>query len=205
MIRVVLFDLDGVIRLFDPARVIDIELRHGLPRGTIEAVAFTAPLIDDVTRGMITRTEWILRIGESIGSPAAAAEWSAQHATIDDSVLALSDEIRRAGLRTAVLTNGTDTIPAEIAAHGIADRFDAFFNSAEIGWTKPDVRAFQHVLDALEVASEDVFFTDDSASKLVGAERLSIRTHLYTGVDELRRALIAARVRVRRPESTVPS
>jgi putative hydrolase of the HAD superfamily len=107
------------------------------------------------------------------------------------------EEIRAAGLRTAVLTNGTDTIAAELATSGIADHFDAIFNSADIGFAKPDVRAFQHVLDALQVRGEDVFFTDDSAAKLAGAARMSMSTHRFTTVDDLRGRLHAAGVPVR--------
>ncbi|PRB14162.1 HAD family phosphatase [Microbacterium sp. MYb62] len=199
MIRAVLFDLDGVIRHFDPRSVAEIELRHGLAAGTLEGSAFAKPLIDEVTTGRITRAEWVRRVGERVGSMAAAEEWGTQPATVDDAVLEISDELRASGLRTAVLTNGTDTIPAEIEAHGIADRFDRFFNSAQIGFAKPDVRAFQHVLDALDTTGTEVFFTDDSPSKLAGAARLSMRTHLFTGAAGLRAQLLAAGVEFQQP------
>ncbi|MFD8768592.1 HAD family hydrolase [Microbacterium oxydans] len=150
MIRVVLFDLDGVIRHFDARNTAMIERRYDLAPGDIERIAFARPLIDEVTTGRITRAEWVRRIGARVGT-AAAEEWSAQPAAIDDGVLELIDDVLETGVRTAVLTNGTDTIPAEIAAHGIASRFDAVFNSAEIGYAKPDTRAFRHVLDALDV------------------------------------------------------
>jgi FMN phosphatase YigB (HAD superfamily) len=201
MIRVVLFDLDGVIRHFDPNHVTDIEQRHGLAAGTLEGIAFAKPLIEEVTAGRISRADWVRQVSEMAGSAPAAEEWGVQPAVVDDALLELSDEIRGLGLRTAVLTNGTDTIRAEIAAMGIADRFDAVFNSADIGFVKPDVRAFAHVLHALAVAAEEVFFTDDSASKLVGAESLSMRTHLFEGVDDLREHLIEAGVEVRQPAS----
>ena len=201
MIRVVLFDLDGVIRHFDPDHLAGIERRHGLADGTIASVAFANPLIEEVTTGRITRAEWVRQVSESAGSAPAAEEWGVQPAAVDEALLDLSDEVRGLGLRTAVLTNGTDTIPAEFAAMGIADRFDAIFNSAEIGFVKPDVRAFEHVLDRLGVTAGEVFFTDDSASKLVGADRLSMRTHLFDGVDGLRDHLRAAGVEVRPPRS----
>ena len=201
MIRVVLFDLDGVIRHFDPKHVSDIEQRHGLAAGTLEGIAFSKPLIEEVTTGRISRADWVRQVSEIAGSEMAAEEWGVQAAVVDKALLELSDEIRCLGLRTAVLTNGTDTIRAEIAAMGIGDRFDAVFNSADIGFVKPDVRAFRHVLDALAVAAEEVFFTDDSASKLVGADSLSMRTHLFKGVDDLRERLIHVGVEVRQPLS----
>jgi len=201
MIRVVLFDLDGVIRHFDAGHAAAIEQRHGLAAGTLESIAFAKPLIDDVTTGRISRAEWLRQVGDTVGSAAAVGEWGTQPTVVDDGVLELSDELRGHGLRTAVLTNGTDTIPAEIASMGIGDRFDAFFNSAEIGFVKPDVRAFRHVLDALAVGAEEVFFTDDSASKLAGADSLSMRTHHFAGVDGLREHLRRAGVDVAASDS----
>lgn len=188
-IRAVLFDLDGVIRHFHPEHVAAIERAHDLAPGTIEAVAFAAPLIDEVTTGRITRAEWVRAVGEHIGDPAAAEAWGRQPFTPDAEVLALADELRAAGYTTAVLTNGTDGIPAEVASFGLHDRVDAVFSSHEIGFAKPDVRAFRHVLDALDLDGPEVFFTDDSERKLAGAEELGMRVHHFTGADGLRAAL----------------
>lgn len=92
-------------------------------------------------------------------------------------------------MKTAILTNGTDTIPAEAALLGLDAHFDEMFNSATIGFAKPDQRAFQHVLDSMGVSASTVFFTDDSPAKLTGAAALGMTTHRYTGVSELERAL----------------
>ena len=82
-----------------------------------------------------------------------------QAADLDEGVLELADEIRTEGLTRAVLTKETDTIPNEVVALGLTNRFDAIFNSADSGFAKPDVRAFQHVLDALGVGSPGVCST----------------------------------------------
>jgi HAD superfamily hydrolase (TIGR01509 family) len=195
-IRAVLFDLDGVIRHFQPEHVETIERAHDLSPGTIEAVAFAAPLIDEVTTGRITRAEWVRAIGERIGDQAAAEAWGRHPFTPDADVLALADELRAAGCTTAVLTNGTDGIPAEVASFGLQDRVDAVFSSHEIGFAKPDVRAFRHVLDALGLDGPEVFFTDDSERKLAGAVELGMRVHHFTGVDGLRAALRSSGVDV---------
>lgn len=193
-IRAVLFDLDGVVRHFDPENVANIERAHDLDRGSIEAVAFAPHLLEQVTTGRISRREWVRLIGIEIGNADAAEDWGRQPFHADQQVLGLVDELRAHGIRTAILTNGTDTIPGEIASLNLTDRFEAVFNSAEIGWTKPDVRAFQHVLDRMRLAAAEVFFTDDSASKLRGAAELGMPIHHFTGVDALRTALRDARV-----------
>ena len=190
-ITTVLFDLDGVIRHFDPDAVAEIERRHDIEPGTIESFAFAAPLLDEVTTGRLRRAEWVDRIAEQLGSAAPAEEWSRQPYSVDAEVIELADQLRTAGMVIAVLTNGTDTIPAEAEQMRLHDHFDAVFNSAEIGYAKPDPRAFLAVLDALEVAPREVFFTDDSPGKVAGAEQLGISGHRYEGVTGLRRALRA--------------
>lgn len=194
MIRVVLFDLDGVVRHFSSEHVADVEHRHGLEPGSLLAAAFGQPLLELVITGRITRAEWMRRVGARIGAPAAADEWGSQQALVDHEVLALVDQLRGAGIVTAVLTNGTDTIATELRESGIDEHFDSIYNSAQIGFAKPDVRAFQHVLDDLGVGGEEVLFTDDSARKLVGASAVKMKTHLYADPRGLRAALHAAGV-----------
>lgn len=188
-IRAVLFDLDGVVRHFDADFTTEIESRLGLARGAILEAAFEPVVLAQVTTGKISRRTWVDRVGTTLGSATAAEEWGRQPSVVDPEVLAIVDALRAIGIRTAILTNGTDTIPAEAAELGLTGRFDAIFNSAEIGWAKPDVRAFQHVLDALGLAASEVFFTDDSAGKLAGAETLGMPTHHFTSADGLRGAL----------------
>lgn len=195
-IRAVLFDLDGVVRHFDAGFTADIEARHGLSPGAVLDAAFEPDLLAQVTTGAISRRTWVERVSATLGSVAAAEEWGRQPSEVDPDVLAIVDALRAAGIRTAILTNGTDTIPAEAAELGLTAHFDAIFNSAEIGWAKPDIRAFQHVLDALGLAGAEVFFTDDSASKLAGAEELGMPTHQFTTAEGLRGALRAAGVGV---------
>lgn len=188
-IRAVLFDLDGVVRHFDAEYTADIERRYGFAPGAITDVAFEPELLLQVTTGEISRRAWVEQVGTTLASAAAADEWGRQPFDTDERVLDIVDALRAAGIRTAILTNGTDTIPAEVEALGLPERFDAIFNSAEIGWTKPDIRAFQHVLDAFEVEGPEMFFTDDSAAKLVGADALGMVTHHFTSVEGLRAAL----------------
>lgn len=196
VIRAVLFDLDGVIRHFDPNHVAGIERDHALPPGSIEAYAFSSPIIEEVTTGRITRSAWVSAIGQHVGSAAAAVAWGRQPFTADMAAFELLDELRAVGYRTAVLTNGTDGIPDEVAAIGLPDRVDAIFSSHEIGFTKPDRRSFQYVLDVLGLTGPEVFFTDDSKQKLSGATELGMTVHHFTGISPLRRALSANGVRI---------
>ena len=192
MIRAALFDLDGVVRHFDHDP--GLEHRYGLADGAIARTAFASPLIDEVTTGRITRSEWIDRVGEVTGSPSAAAEWGRTPFHVDSQLTALAEELRTIGLTCAMLTNGTDTIADEVSQSGLTAHFNPIFNSADIGHAKPDRRAFAHVLDALQLPAAQVFFTDDSPAKLTGADGIGMHTHHFTGVGALRAALRRAGV-----------
>ncbi|MFC4140366.1 MULTISPECIES: HAD family phosphatase [unclassified Microbacterium] len=189
MITTVLFDLDGVIRHFDPEVTAEIERRHGIESGTLMETAFAGTAAEELTIGRLRRDEWIAGIGASLGCPAAAEEWGAQRAHLDEDVLALAAELRGRGIRAAILTNGTDGIPAEIDALGLADSFDPIFNSAEIGHAKPDARVFAHVVHALGCTPEEILFTDDTATNVAGAIAAGMRAHHFTDAAGLRRAL----------------
>jgi len=188
-ISTVLFDIDGVVRHFDPAQVASIEERHTLAPGSIMAAAFTPALLKQVITGVITRREWTEQVGEIISNHSAAFEWEATPGSVDAEVVALVEELRAAGITVAVLTNGTDAIARELAELGLDSHFDAIFNSADIGYAKPDVRAFGHVCDALSVDPAHVFFTDDSQSKLAGAIELGMAARVFTSVAALRQQL----------------
>lgn len=190
-ITTVLLDLDGVIRHFDPDHRDRIEAAAGLAPGALWAAAFEDGLIERLITGKMSRAEWTVAVGEAVDDPGAAAEWLAERGTVDPAMLELADELRSIGITVAILTNGSDTIPDELDELGVTSRVDAIFNTAEIGYAKPDRRAFEHCCDALQVEPAAVFFTDDSERKLSGAVDVGMTAEHFTGVAPLRSRLAA--------------
>lgn len=184
-----LLDLDGVIRHFDKSRVPAIETEFGLPDGSLRGTAFAPELLALAVTGKITRAEWTRRVGEVVGSPEAAQSWLGNHGVVDDQMIDLVTELRAGGTTVAVLTNGTETVPDELAGLGIAYKFDAVFTTAAIGFAKPDRRAFEYVCTKLAVEPAEVFFTDDTASKLAGAIELGMQARLFESRALLRTQL----------------
>lgn len=191
MISTALFDLDGVIRHFEPDITAAIERRHKLAPGAIAQIAFAGQRVELLTTGQLRRADWITGIGEVLGSHEAAREWGEQRARIDPETLALAGELESVGIRTAILTNGTDTIAAEVVELGLDGRFDPIFNTAQMGTAKPDARAFTHVLDALGCEPASVLFIDDSRANVAAAAELGIHTHHFRDAASLRADLEA--------------
>lgn len=184
LIDVLLLDLDGVVRHYDPAAAEAIERRCGLPPGKLYETAFEPRLLQSVVTGGITRAQWVDRVAATIG-PVAATAWSTQRPSVDRQVLGIVRKLRVAGLRVGLLTNGTDRVGAELAELRIADDFDHVFNSAEIGVAKPDLRVFMHVLRVLGVDRSSVLFLDDAAPNVRGAAAVGMRAHLFTSASDL--------------------
>lgn len=187
--KVVLFDLDGVIRHFDSARVLGVEIEHGLEAGSLDAAAFEPTLLHAVVTGQISRAAWVVAVGESVGCMAAAQQRLADTGTVDEEMMDLVDTLRSADVTAAVLTNGTDTIPDEMKQLGLTGRFSRIFSTSDIGFAKPDQRAFRHVCDQMQVDPVEVFFTDDSERNLSSAVALGMDARLFEGVDVLKSQL----------------
>ncbi len=189
-IQAVIFDLDGVVRHFEQPD--ETERTLGLPPGAIAAAAYDSQLLDDATCGRVTYEQWIDAIADlleqrhGVGARAAAAAFSGMPMWLDDEVVALAIELRAAGITTAILTNGTTRVETECDALGIPDHFDHLFNSARIGYAKPDPRVFAHVVNSLGVPARSCAFTDDSETKLAGAIELGMATHHFKSAGALR-------------------
>lgn len=186
MVTTVLLDLDGVVRHFDPAHRDAAEDRHGLERGALRQAAFSPDILEPVITGEISQERWVALIGDRVGSHEAVHEWMAYRGVLDSALLALVAELRGRGTTVALLTNGTSATAAEVEKFGLANHFDAIFNTADIGFAKPDRRAFEAACAGLGVAPADVFFTDDSASKLAGAVEIDMVAEHFTDVNTLR-------------------
>jgi HAD superfamily hydrolase (TIGR01549 family) len=93
----------------------------------------------------------------------------------------LLDELRAAGDRVGVVTNGTEAQQrGKLALTGLAGKVDAVVVSDEVGIAKPDPRIFDLALEALGASGaprSEVWMVGDAAhADVVGAQAAGIRT-----------------------------
>jgi putative hydrolase of the HAD superfamily len=125
---------------------------------------------------------------------------------IPDENVRLIDELRRIGIRTALVSNADAMEFAAYATSPLAGRFDAEVFSCEVGLVKPEAEIYLHALRAIELdASECLFVGDGGSSELEGARSVGLQSVFVSiGVedlwpDQLERRASAADHRVRRP------
>jgi len=101
-----------------------------------------------------------------------------------DGVAAALGELRRAGLKLAVVSNAEGTIAALLSQLGLADAFDAVLDSWVEGVSKPDPRIFTRAAERLGVAVTDAVMVGDSpGADVAGAAAAGMRAALLDPYD----------------------
>ncbi len=84
--------------------------------------------------------------------------------------------LRAAGMRTAILSNGSPAMLASaVAGNGLAALLDAVISVDEVGVFKPDPRVYQLALDRLGVAAGEVSFQSSNAWDAWAASAFGMR------------------------------
>lgn len=195
MIHSALFDLDGVLRTFDPEHPARVEREVGLPAGTLGRVAFEANQLAMAVGGAIRFEDWrdavagTLRDDHGVDGLAVADRFFAVEAgSVDPGVLDVVREVRRR-VPVGLLTNATSRLPSELEALALTAEVDVVCNSWELGVAKPDPRVFALAAGRMGVSPGECFFTDDRPENAEAAAGAGMVAHHYTGVAGLRAAL----------------
>ena len=94
--------------------------------------------------------------------------------------------------RIGMLSNmGADTLDEIFGPDERAELFDAVIISSEVGMIKPSLDIFGLTLERMGSAAEDTVFIDDRPMNVEGAERLGIKTILFTTNEQFETELAA--------------
>jgi putative hydrolase of the HAD superfamily len=134
---------------------------HALERGECTAEEFEALLA----------AELVTADGQPVAAEGLLTRMFAA-SVLDEPMLELIREARRAGLRTAMLSNswGGSDYPREL----FPELFDVTVISAEVGMRKPEERIFRHTATLLGLEPAECVFIDDLAANVRAAEALGL-------------------------------
>ena len=187
----VLFDLGGVLFQYDPDhRVRFIADSAGLPPGEVEARLFDTDFIEKCDNGSLDDTQAHLEFCRQLG-----VDWSLEiyrsalgsAFEADGIVFGLARELSRVR-DVACLSNNGQTLKRALAdLHpDFASIFAGqLFFSADLGYLKPDVRAFEAVLERWGKRPDDILFVDDSTENVTIAAELGFFVHRYSDPQTL--------------------
>jgi putative hydrolase of the HAD superfamily len=91
---------------------------------------------------------------------------------LDDAMLDLVRSLRRAGLRTALLSNSWGS--GDYPRHLFPDLFDVAVISSEVGMRKPEERIFRHTAALLGLEPQECVFIDDVSANIAAAEAIGL-------------------------------
>lgn len=91
-------------------------------------------------------------------------------------VPAVLEDLRRRGLRTAILSNGSpEMLAAGVAAAGIGALLDAVLSVESVGIYKPDPRVYRLAVDHFDVPAAETLFVSSNAWDAAGAAAYGFR------------------------------
>ncbi len=106
-------------------------------------------------------------------------------------MLALVDQMRERGLRTAILSDQTDWLDQLEARDHFFHHFDRVFNSYHLGMGKRNPRTFRVVACRMGAEPGEVLFIDDSAGNVERARRAGMKGHRFESIEKLKAELAA--------------
>ncbi len=190
MITVLLLDLDGVLRIWDPLLTEAVETAYGLPRDALREAACDPPRLEAALTGEMDDRAWRAAVADDVarryGEQARPAvdEWLLPPGHVDPEAL---EVVRRARtrLRVMLFTNATSRLADDLDRLGLVDEVDGVLSSTDLGLAKPDPDVFSAAAVRTRLLFREIAYVDTSLANIATAEVLGIRSHRYRDVQGL--------------------
>ena len=191
MIRAIIFDYNGVVKVINRYFFDDVELIFGLSSEEKEYTKkMTRDLFEQLDKGLLDEDSFWLKFSQRIhkSMPINVKELAHklfnEHFELYEEVVNMLKSLRTNGYVTAVLS---DTFPymADITRERNGyDYFDKVYLSCEVGFVKPQKEFYELAVKDLAVLPGECIFIDDSDGNLLPAEKLGMKTILAKKPDQ---------------------
>ncbi|SIT47381.1 HAD-superfamily hydrolase, subfamily IA, variant 3 [Paraburkholderia ribeironis] len=196
-IRLVLFDLEGVLSHYDrAARVERLAALSGRTGEVVRHAIWGSGLEAQADAGMITDDEYLRELGVLLNYPVSRADWLASRRasiTPDETVLALAGKVAE-HRQIAILTNNCRLLTDHIGYLNppVGRLFGSrVYSSASFGAAKPAAQTYLRCLERIGVPAAETLFVDDSDANVSGAIDAGLQGYRFVSAaglsDELTR------------------
>ena len=188
--RALLIDLDGVLRRWDPAPMIAVEVKYGLKPAALLETSMSWDLYRPAVAGEITHAEWMRLVADRLPldgaeATAAVAEWQEYRGEPDPEVLAFIREVRAGGRKVGLATNGTDLLAADLDLLGLTGEVDIVINSWDLKVHKPAPEFFRKACLSIGNLPKHVLFVDDDDRVIRGARVAGLSGYRWAGPEHV--------------------
>lgn len=194
-IKAVVFDYTGVLEIYKGPNVLNVIADVlGVPADIFKEKYFKQNHLTNI--GNIKWEKFIMDFvslfdskEETKDKVSSIIEGRELEKFINDELCNLLVELKEAGFKVAIFSNYTSDLREKIKSNGISELVDEVVISAEIGFQKPDKRAFEILFQKLEVLPDEVIFIDDSPKSLETAEEIGYIPILFERNEKLKKDL----------------
>ncbi|HET6479050.1 MAG TPA: HAD-IA family hydrolase [Actinoplanes sp.] len=188
--QALLIDLDGVLRRWDPAPMIAVEVANGLPPAALLETAMSWDIYRPAMAGEVSDAEWMEQVATRLpldidAARTAVADWQSYRGEPDPDVLAFIREVRAAGRKVGLATNATDRLRGDLELLGLLDEVDVVISSWELKVHKPAPEFYTKACQLLGVLPKFVLFIDDDDRAVRGARAAGLSAYRWTGPQHL--------------------
>jgi len=184
MIKAVIFDYGGVVKVGHPLSM-DLARICNISEGELAQTKEERKLLSDqAEKGFMLDEQFFLEFQKIFAKPLPnncleqAQDVYRKTFKFIPETLELVKELKKQGIKTAVLSNIFKFEAEVIREHNGYDGFDPVILSYEVGMVKPELDIYRLVIGELKVKPEECVFIDDKERNLLPAKELGIKTVL---------------------------
>lgn len=187
MIKLIIFDVGGVINNFDESMYVDyITAKLGIDRDEFWR-ALTPPL-DRMELGLYTLSQMKKSLSRKFKVSEGRLEWDSAFEklnTVNWNVINLANRLSK-NYRIAVLTNVSRSRHlVNMARYLKRVKYDRLFTSCYLHMAKPDPKFYRFVLKEMKVQPSEAIFIDNLKKNTDSAQKIGITSIQFTGYNDL--------------------
>ncbi|MGA2678495.1 MAG: HAD family phosphatase [Sedimentisphaerales bacterium] len=189
-INAVIFDWGGVL-IEDPAPALFKYCANVLGVDKEQYVIAFDICMNDFQAGAVTEQQFWMNMTKRLNVPMPKTNslWSdafAQAYKPRQEIFSLASRLRRAGCKTAILSN-TEKPVAELINKLKYDAFDVTVLSCLEGTAKPGRKIYDLALARLNVPARQALFIDDKPENIDGAKQAGLQTILFKTIEKFKK------------------